>query len=395
MIFARFYAPALLTSGALVLAAIYFGVSFFANRRDFGLLLIALMALFPVAQLAAESWRAFAAIPYPLQVPRLIFVATCAAGFAIAMAAYVLRRFGPRRWGRAVGALAAVTLVAAAFAPGFDNKALAALIIPGLAAFIAAARAAFKRSPGALATAGALALFLALIFVDGFTFLDRTFYLAVAALALVLFIDQLSALRRARIAAEEARSRASALELELVKRRIAPHFLMNALNALAGWIEQDPKTGAKMIDALAGEFRLLSQVSGRAFIPLADEVALCRRHLDVMSYRTDRAFSLKLEGVDETLSLPPGVIHTLIENAFSHGRFADGAEFLLRQMSEGGAVRLELLTPPAESSCKEGNGEGLSYVRRRLEAAFGESAKVESASSDGGWVTALSWKKTR
>lgn len=100
---------------------------------------------------------------------------------------------------------------------------------------------------------------MALQLIENAIFLDRTFYLSVSLLALVLFFDQVRAMRRARDAEEQATRRAAVLELELLRRRIAPHFLMNTLNALMEWVRSDPKTGVKMIEALAEEFRLLSQ----------------------------------------------------------------------------------------------------------------------------------------
>ena len=122
-----------------------------------------------------------------------------------------------------------------------------------------------------------------------------------------------------------------------------------------------------MIEALAGEFRLLSQVSDRPLIPLADEIALCRRHLEVMSYRVGRAFTLRADNVDGATEIPPGVLHTLVENAFTHGRFSGGEEFVLTQWRDDDADRLTLLSPPAEQAPppKVSSGQGLAYVRGR------------------------------
>jgi LytS/YehU family sensor histidine kinase len=209
---------------------------------------------------------------------------------------------------------------------------------------------------------------------------------------LVLILDQARVLRRTREAEEYARRRAATLELELLRRRIAPHFLMNTLNALAEWVESDPKTGVKMIEALAEEFRLLSQISDQPLIPLSEEIALCRRHLEVMSYRVDRPFSLSVRDVDEAAEVPPGVLHTLVENAFTHGRFDTGGEFVLTSERGQTGERLVLLAPPAaprESAKPAPGGEGLAYVRRRLEAAFGAGAHVESGAEGNGWRTVL------
>jgi hypothetical protein len=392
--FLRYYTPSLMTAGALLLVAIYFAIRFVGDRGGRGApssLLVALMAGFAVVQLAAETWRAFGAFPYPLQVPRLIVIALCSTGFALCAAAEVARSFDPERWRRHVGVAAALTAAIAPWGPGFDGRALLGALVPVAVALVAAIRGVRRGSPGAWPVAAALAGFIALVVVDPERFLDRTFYLAVTALAFVLAVHQARALHRARAAEELARGRAVRLELELVKRRIVPHFLMNTLNALIDWVESEPRTGVKMIEALAGEFQLLAQMSDRAWVALGDEIALCERHLEVMSYRVDRAFSLTVEGVDRTLAIPPGVIHTLVENAFTHGRFQDGAAFDLRQTEDDHALHLALRTPaPAAPRAGSGRGDGLAYVRARLDAAFGAGAALRDGPDGAGWLTVIS-----
>jgi hypothetical protein len=385
-----YYLPSLMTVGVLVLAAIYFAARFATDRRDRGSLLVALMTGFSVAQLAAEVWRGFDQLPYPMQVPRLIAIALCSAGFGLCAAALVARRFAPQRWRRYLAVAALLTLAIAPLVPGFDLKALLGALIPVTIALVAAAPAVLRRTPGARPTAAALAGFVALVAVDPWRFLDRAFYLAVAALAFALVLDEVRELRRAHAAAEAARAHALRLELELWKRRIAPHFLMNTLNSLIDWVESNPQTGVKMIEALAAEFRLLSQMSDRALVAAADEIALCERHLEVMSYRVDRPFALAVEGVDRTLAIPPGVLHTLVENAFTHGRFDDGATFQLDQTDTDGALHLTLRAPaPSRPGAGGGRGEGTAYVRSRLAAAFGARAALIERPDAGGWLSTI------
>ncbi|HEX5006942.1 MAG TPA: histidine kinase [Hyphomonadaceae bacterium] len=391
----REYGPGLAATGALIAAALFFGFTYLANPRAPGPLFITLMSLFAVGQLWLESLRGFTSFAYPLQIWRLSAVGVLAFGFGMALVAYVAHRFAHRRWLVYVAAAAAAALVLWPILPGFDGMALGFILGPSVVALVGAVQGVRARLPGAAITSLALVIFLALQFIENALFLNRTFYIAVSLLMLALIVDQARVLRRTREAEEQARRRAATLELELLRRRIAPHFLMNTLNALAEWVESDPKTGVRMIEALAEEFRLLSQISDRLLIPLSEEIALCRRHLAVMSYRVDRAFSLSTRNVDETAEVPPGVLHTLVENAFTHGRFADGGEFVLtREAGEGDISRLVLITPPStqpepREAPARGGGEGLAYVRRRLEAAFGASAQVESAASGSAWRTVL------
>ncbi len=287
------YGPRLAATGALVAAALFFGFTFIASRsprQSLGPLFIALMSFAAVGQLWLESVRGFTSFPYPLQIWRLSGVGVFAFVFGVVLTAYVAHRFAPRRWGFCLALAAAAALALWPILPGVDGMALGFVMGPSVVSLVLAILGARGRFSGALATAIALGVFLALQFVESARFLDRTFYIAVSLLVLVLIVDQARVLRRAREAEEQARRRATMLELELLRRRIAPHFLMNTLNALAEWVESDPKTGVKMIEALAEEFRLLSQISDRPLIPLSEEIALCRRHLEVMSYRVDRAF---------------------------------------------------------------------------------------------------------
>jgi hypothetical protein len=388
------YGPRLAATGALIAAALFFGFTFIAGR-SLGPLFIVLMSLAAVGQLWLESLRGFTSFAYPLQLWRLTGVGVLAFAFGMALTAYVAHRFAPRRWLLCVAMAAAAALALWPILPGFDGMALGFILGPSLVSLVVAVQGVRGRLPGALATAIALGVFVALQLIETALFLDSTFYIAVSLLMLVLIVDQARVLRRTREAEEQARRRATMLELELLRRRIAPHFLMNTLNALAEWVESDPKTGVKMIEALAEEFRLLSQISDRPLIPLSEEIALCRRHLEVMSYRVDRAFALTTRGVDEAAEVPPGVLHTLIENAFTHGRFADGGEFVLTRETGPGASRLVLITPPStqpelrDEPARSAGGEGLAYVRRRLEAAFGAAANVESAASGAAWRTVL------
>lgn len=389
----REYAPTIAATGALIAAALFFGLTFFANRRELGPLFIALMSVFAVGQLWLESLRGLTSFAYPLQIWRLSAIGVLALAFGLALTAYVAPRFAPRRWTLYLGAAALFALALWPIMPGFDGMALGFILGPSIVSLVATVEGVRARATGAVLTLAALLAFVALQFIENALFLDRTFYIAVTLLMLALFVDQVRVLRRAREAEEQARRRATLLELELLKRRIAPHFLMNTLNALAEWVESDPKTGVKMIEALAEEFRLLSQISDRQLIPLSEEIALCRRHLEVMSYRVDRAFSLSVKDVDAQAEVPPGVLHTLIENAFTHGRFAEGGEFALtREADVSGASKLVLVTPPSTSEgapARTSGGEGLAYVRRRLEAAFGIGAHVESGAAGKGWRTVL------
>ncbi len=102
--------------------------------------------------------------------------------------------------------------------------------------------------------------------------------------------------------------------------RIRPHFLFNTLNGVLGVIRSDPKRAERALEELADLFRAMMQ-DNRELVPLADELALCDRYLDLETLRLgDRLEVIRSidEGVTDAL-IPPLMLQPLLENAVYHG----------------------------------------------------------------------------
>jgi Histidine kinase len=388
-----YYLPSIMMTGALLVALAYFGGVWFFSKRDTPALLVMLMAASALGQLAAELWRGLFPLPYHWHAWRLLAIEVMAIGFALALVAYVAGRFTPRWRTRAVLVTLLVPMLTSRV-PGYDLWTLLTLALPIVLALLLVLPAARRGDDGARAMAAAFVFFLALVVVDTSAFVDRGFYLGAAMLAMVLLHDQWRVGQTAHLRQIEATRRVEQLEAQLLRRRFAPHWLLNTLNALTDWVESDPPTAVRLIEALGEEFHLVAAMSGKALVPLRDELALCQTHLAVMSLRVDCAFHLECVDVDDELEVPPGIVQTLIENAFSHGRYATGAAFVLRQIPHATGVQLELITPPpqdgARATTSQHNGEGLEYVRAQLRQAFGDGGRlVDGPVASGGWRTEL------
>jgi hypothetical protein len=394
-----YYIPAVMMAGALLVAIVYFGGDWMGRRSDRQPGLVVALAACALLQLIAEVWRGLWPLPYPWQGWRLVSIQLLATGFSLALVAYVTGRFATR-W-RAPALWGVLLIVAGTVSvPGYDIWTFVTLtgsIALTLGLVIPAAR---RGDSGARALAAALALLLALAAIDAWGFLDRGFFLGSAALALVLLRDQW----RVGVAAQEgelvARRRAAQLEVELLRRRFAPHWLLNTLNSIIEWIESEPRTAVRLIEAVGEQYHLVAEMSGKPLVTLAEEVALCRTHLEVMSMRVDRAFHLECVDLDGRLELPPGVVQTLIENAFTHGRYATGATFVLRQVTGRDGIQLELTTPVPEEVVRADadahRGEGLTYVRAQLHHAFGTAVTViDGPTASGGWRTKVPVGRSR
>jgi len=184
------------------------------------------------------------------------------------------------------------------------------------------------------------------------------------------------------------------LETELLKRNIQPHFLLNSLGSIAQFVEENPAIASRMIDALADEFRLVSKLSQQRLVTLGEEIDLCEAHLRVMSLRREARYRLEVEAPDRTAPMPPALLHTLVENAITHGGPARSGERVLRFVetrTAHGARVLELQSPLSDrhvASIENGeprDGTGLRYVKARLEESFPGRWTFESAPMQDGW----------
>ncbi len=388
----RVYVPAIAAGGAIALGAIYFFGLFAANRKNITSLALGLVALAALAQLGAETWRAFDRYDYPLHMTRLYAILAFAFLTGAALAAYSCLRFAPRLAKFILPAAALLSLAGVVLAPGYDHKTAIAFLAFLLGALAAALAGLVAKRPGAAYAALGFGALLAAAFFAPWSFLDQIYYLGIAALIVALFILQIRLLETERRARQEADLRAIRLRHELLNRQIQPHFLMNTLTTLAEWIESDPRTGVKMIDSLGGEMRLLYEMSEKSRVSFSEEIELCRRHLEVMSLRAAAEFTLSVNEPAADFPCPPAILLTLIENAFTHNEYRDDAVFEIRAAETGGRVAIVCRTPMRRAeNTQNGAGAGLAYIRARLAEAFDEDWSMNAGPENGFWATTISW----
>ena len=392
------YLPSLLLIGAVGATALFFGVSFLLRREEKTSLWLSLMLLCVVSQFSAELYRGIYSYIYVWHSVRLAAVGLLAIGSGIFLNLFIHARFNSRLFPLWFSTgLMPIVLISSGFKVGTDiTTYYASLAYVVLAAFETGNAYRLKRNGAAPLLTG-LALFSLAFHVPINEFLDGTYYYAMSALSVALFVLRAATFETTRQKAQDAESLSSRLKLELLKKHLQPHFVMNTLMALSEWIVQHPKTGLKMIQALAAEFRILYEVTDNDTISLEREIELCQAYLELMSYRKNQLFKLKLDVTDKNAAVPPAIFHTLIENALSHNIYQDQeTEFSLSQQITNDSCRYVFLAPigdpvivdqkmPAGSS-----GIGLSYVKARLNETWGDRASFEDGrSSDGLWRTTV------
>jgi sensor histidine kinase YesM len=196
------------------------------------------------------------------------------------------------------------------------------------------------------------------------------------------------------IAEERTRKLAAEARLRSLESRIHPHFLFNTLNAISSLIAVDPARAEQIVCRLATLLRASLDASNQPLIPLREELAMVESYVDIEKVR----FGDKLRGaVDVPAELldarvPPFSVQSLVENSVKYGITpqSGGGEFLVKASADTGSLRIEVQdTGPGFDLAAIRPGHGLDNLVERLNALFGEKARLDVLRRDGNCVVEM------
>jgi len=202
-----------------------------------------------------------------------------------------------------------------------------------------------------------------------------------------------------RLAYEESLVQSTRLKLELLKKSIQPHFLMNTLTSLIDWVEEAPDKGVLFIEALAEEFDVLNQVEDKTLIPISQEIKLCKSHISIMRFRKEIDYVWEDEGINENIvqEIPPAVIHTLLENSITHCLPSDENEmrFKLIAFTTTNTQEYSFLTfgKVRNQQKSKVDGTGFKYIKARLTESYGDGWSFSSEAVNEGWKNTITIQK--
>lgn len=202
-----------------------------------------------------------------------------------------------------------------------------------------------------------------------------------------------------RVRDEQAKAAVSA-EVRALQARMNPHFLFNALNALAALATVAPREIPRAAGRLRHFLRASFDQHERVLVPLREELAVVHAYLDIESLRLGTR--LKVEemidpGLVEVL-IPPFSLQPLVENAVQHGLQSSPKSGRLRLVvqQEGEAIEMSISddgqgVPLAdvEKIFFSGHSQvhSLELLRRRLHGLFGRSFRLQVSSQVGNGTT--------
>jgi two-component sensor histidine kinase len=187
--------------------------------------------------------------------------------------------------------------------------------------------------------------------------------------------------------AQELRLQSSRSELKALRAQINPHFLFNALNAIASLIHTDPARADAAVEQLAEVFRYTLRRSDSEWAPLDQELQFAQAYLDVEQARFGRrlAFTIDADPSAKAAQVPSMLLQTLVENAVKHGisQVRGTGHIDIRAWLADNRLVLEVRDTgpgPARTADRprrvDGESFGLRSVRDRLQGHFGDRAEL-------------------
>jgi LytS/YehU family sensor histidine kinase len=204
-------------------------------------------------------------------------------------------------------------------------------------------------------------------------------------------LDSKQRLAAQETAAARLNEQLSNAQLNALQRQIEPHFIFNALNAIAGLVrEQKNEAAVGMIVSLSDFLRRVATNSSEPQVSLAQEVQFLENYLRIQEVRFGGRLQMELKVPSELngARIPSLLLQPLVENAIKHG---------ISKRAQGGAVRISAsrcdgrLTlsvyndgPLLEAAGKDGKsgnagtgGIGLSNLRTRLGLLYGDDFDLQ------------------
>jgi signal transduction histidine kinase len=175
---------------------------------------------------------------------------------------------------------------------------------------------------------------------------------------------------------------ATETSLKLLQAQIEPHFLFNTLANVLGLIDRQPDDAKRMLENFIHYLRASLQRSRAGGTTLRDELDLLQSYLGIQRIRMGPRlrFEFDVPADLQAAALPPLLLQPLVENAVRHGLEPTLAGGTVRVTARRETESLVLeVTDSGRGLPPQGlaGGVGLSNVRARLQALYGEHGRLQ------------------
>lgn len=225
-------------------------------------------------------------------------------------------------------------------------------------------------------------------FISYFEFWDYALFLVV-----YLLITTLLKLARSWFTVSEIEAQRNAMELNLLKTQMNPHFLFNTLNTIYGLLIKEQSKVSGLILNLSDLLRYSLYSSEKECVDAQKEIDFIENYVALQSLRFENGVVLNIKGYFESFELTPLILLPLVENCFKHaGKNADGEFFINIDITkENRYLHLSI-----KNTCKtvdsNTKGIGLLNTKKRLDMVLKDNYKLEYNLDDGIYYLELKMK---
>jgi signal transduction histidine kinase len=221
------------------------------------------------------------------------------------------------------------------------------------------------------------------------------YYLIVAGIFAAEFYQKFT---ERRVAASRLETELAVAKIQMMRMQMQPHFLFNALHAIAGLVRAGERSQAvAMIAGLSDLLRTALEAGDAQQVPLERELQFARKYLEIERVRFSDRLTVEVESDTSLGSLPvPNLLlQPLVENAIHHGvaRRPGAGRIGIRTMREGEILRIEVWDdgagPPEEWDIDRDAGIGLRNTRERLRHLYGSLGALRLERRPGGGAAAV------
>jgi len=194
------------------------------------------------------------------------------------------------------------------------------------------------------------------------------------------------------VRAAELQSQLMSARLSALKMQLQPHFLFNSLNAITVLVRQQKAKDAElMLGSLSDLLRGVLEDFDTHEVSLRRELEYLQLYLAIEKVRfADRMrVEILADPAAQNASVPPLILQPIVENAVRHGigRSSSAGRILVSTAKLGDRVEIRVQDDgPGFSTGQppEQLGIGLTNTRARLQQLYGQDARLDIESGNGG-----------
>ncbi|WP_195262907.1 sensor histidine kinase [Clostridium sp. 1001275B_160808_H3] len=187
---------------------------------------------------------------------------------------------------------------------------------------------------------------------------------------------------------EEMKEMANKAELKALQTQINPHFLFNALNAIASSIRINPNNARELIINLSSYLRFNLELNSE-FIDVKKELKQVKDYIEIEKARFGDKLNVIYDIDDVDIKIPSLTIQPLVENAIVHGILKDnhngtvkislkdeGEKVKISIIDSGVGISEEMISNIYTDNVPE-KKIGLYNVHSRIKLIYGEGLNIK------------------